>query len=477
MRKICYALILSILVVSMVSTAHIAVATVAEPIVEPFGTLYKSVDNPPAGYWHYTDSKEVAQELEFYDTIPEENVTVSPFNLGFTDRFTNSTTTGYSQHYAGAAGNKWDKPQIGLYTDSMDIDYILFASSNTSVVLSGDIGESWCMLPSEKNVKSEDHWAVILTKYDYTASWDNIAAWIIAEFIDEGAEDHQIRYKFMTAGSNSYDIGDYDNDGKSDDIDVVRVCANMETTEPTICFSHKLKTFETSLSVTFTKLNATGFGAYYDVPTSPPDPSYHVKYKVRSIQVFPKKLEIENILINETKTQQTITFEADSSWDSTVSIDRAGNVTIPFVSVPVPTYTYHDSELAIEFEHELLLPDETDLLYDSCKVNYTVGDGIASELTINAVDYFSKIKTKDPADEIELLSSISAGELKEVETYVTYTTDEYYELAMQVPVAWYTPRGIADRFLGFFIAILNALGFSGATAKKMRAKVRTPAKR
>lgn len=475
MHKKCYALILSILVLSAISMAHVAVATVSEPIVEAHGTLYKTIMAPPVGYWNYIDDLDVASVLENYDTIPEQNVTVNTFDLVFTDGIANRTVKDTDIFTGGNSGDKWGAPSVGLYTDSMDLDYILFSSMNTTVLGGGENGFSWCMVPAEQNVKSDQYWAVIVKYYESSSQLSTVGMYLFAEFIDEGGEDHMVNYRFPSSGSSAQGATDIDGDGKDDDWYQQFPNTNMKTTAPISLKHHKISYFEGKLGVSFSKLNATGFGAYY-MCSGGAEAEIGVKYKIRTQTIFDKKMELENVLINSTATQ-SITFEAESSWDCLIPIEVAGNVSIPFVHTPVPTYIYHDSDLAVEYEHEVLLPDESELLYDSCKINYTVGDGTPSKLTVNAVDYFSKIKLKDPADEIELLSSISAGELKEVETYVTYTTDEYYELAMQVPVAWYTPRGIADKFLGFFVAILNVLGFSGATMKKMRARVRTPAKR
>ena len=224
-----------------------------------------------------------------------------------------------------------------------------------------------------------------------------------------------------------------------------------------------------SSSVKFKKLYLTEYSLSYTTDTTIAD-VHEAIMMVRSAFLNLDQVHIKDVPINGT----SISFPAESNVYSTRNISKIADVAVPFQFSSDASYLYDDEICSVTYSFDFLLPVASNLVFSGAKANFTVPDGTVESLTVNEADYLIKVKYKDPGDIILLLSSITTGSMYLIVTNTKYTEDQYYEVAMEVSIAWFSPAGIADKILGLIIAILNVIGFKGARLKKMRATIRTP---
>ena len=286
--------------------------------------------------------------------------------------------------------------------------------------------------------------------------------------VDEGGEDHILTI-IMFNGTATSDLAlvDRDSDGKTDDVNVNMY--HLFTDGKYWVLQFKIADIFENAGLTTNIVKATQI-QYAFLQNCVASSDNEGKALFRMFFISEKKITVNSKPLNGTSVQ----LDSDTI-DINCEIEKIVDVQIPFRWQPEAEKAYDDKNQIIDYDFEFLLPDDTALSFSDVKLNFTVPSGEIQSLWINGQDYLSNVENKDPGTEITLLSSISAGTQYIVNCKVKYSEEEYYELAQQIKLAWWSPRSWIDKLLAVLLAIVNFFGGIGATyIKRLRAKVRTP---
>ncbi|RLI81130.1 MAG: hypothetical protein DRP01_11240 [Archaeoglobales archaeon] len=450
-----------VLLVTMVFFgANIAVpvfTTVIEPAVTIYGNLTKDIRDLN-NIWLYTDENGKNVTLDYQRN---GNITFTVDKIKWVDAFINESVQGTLTVSSNAEGS------AQYLTDADGIPYILITVRNTSDI-TGGIGarlDDTCSITFDKDsyvfIVAEICYAEPPTPYVYFA----------LKLIDMGGEDHVLEFQFLNvSGTNDITLvnSGIDNDNKEDDVQVK--VFNVSVGEPFV-YQRKITDIfsEAGLSTEIVKCEKVVYGAnFVGSPYSASD--NEVKTLFKAALISEKQIKINNIAV----TSRQITIDSDSISINR-EIEKVADASIPFVySVPYEK-AFDDKNRKIDYDFEFLLPDGCELSFSSVKLNFTVPSGTVESLWINGQDYLDKISNKDPGTDVTLLSSVSAGTQYIVNCKVKYSEEEYYEIAMSIKLAWWSPRSWIDKLLAILLAIVNFFGGIGATyIKRLRTRIRTP---
>ncbi|RLC74569.1 MAG: hypothetical protein DRJ03_31740 [Chloroflexi bacterium] len=452
MRKIGLILALLLVFAFMFSEASFSI-TVTEAGITVYGDVTKDVINT-SDIWVYED------KTGNNATLPYErngNISLTFGNIHFANAFENASTQNI-ELTTGASG--WAQ----YLTDSNGIPYILVYAHNTTDVT--------CLMAkivnkAEKTIDINSY--VVFSAKLLLAEGTEAKAGIELKMIDTGGEDHYvIIWLVNSSGTDSITLDDSTSDSDSLSDDIVVTC-HREITANYYFLQFKISDVFTKagLSTEIVKLEQIIYRVHtYAVANSDSE----IKAAFRCAFITNKKVTINGKPLNGT----SINLDSD-----TITINREikkiADVQIPFEWILEPKKTYDDKNLIIDYDFEFLLPDDAALSFSNVKLNFTVPSGEIQSLWINGQDYLSSVENKDPGTEITLLSSITASTQYIVNCKVKYSEEEYYELAQQIKLAWWSPRSWIDKLLAVLLAIVNFFGGIGATyIKRLRTKIRTP---
>lgn len=460
-KKSCVA-ILGLLVLVASFNPIIGFAMVTEPEPELWGSLTKSVTNLD-NLFEFIDDEGKLKDLE-YSIQDNKNISFSVYDIDYANQWHNKSiakanTTGTNSELIA---------QGDLLVDTNGVNYILLQAVNaTALTVDTNYVALW-KLEVNSTVNPNMYLLgtvkrLLWTEIDGTAEWSFLQDFV---FLDEGAEDHVVRYTYKN-GTESYSTFkyDYDGDGKADDLSVT-----IQNVDPILSMQLKLSDISDELGVDFVKMTSLKWSVQFKTHATTLVSSYEFKWASRVFYVYDNKVKVCGELVNTTKTIELET----SAITSTVDINGIGSVILPYeYSIPADK-TYNDDKNLVRYNYGFLLTSDPAISYSTAKLNFTVPSGTIDDIDLNEVDKSSKVANKNVGDVVLLESALIAGTQYVLGVDVIYTDDEYYDLAMGISIAWYTPAGLVDKLLGLLIAFLNVLGFSGARLRKMRAKVRTP---
>lgn len=459
MRKIfVFGAILATLVFLTNLTPLNAFATVTEPDLVIFGNVKKNIIDLSDVYEYKDDGN-----IKTVDYTTYKNITFNSWDIGFETAFENATLTGCVEDEP-----KWNGTASFL-KDSNEISYLLLKAVNNTVLGTNTWYYGACMVTNTLDKELSNNYYVLAGLYgDVLVGDGTLASRLAFHFYDEYLNEY-VLYLYYNALEKKVSWGIL---GPSGYLSCPMPENDLFTSVDKLLFQLKLQDLldRCSSSVQFRKVFKVVYWIQLFTNSTLQD-NYELAGTFRSGFFSCCEVNIDDIAINAT----ALSIPETNALQTTRNITLIADATIPFKFSTEYDIEYDDENNEITYDYEFLLPSATALGFSGAKGNYTVPSGEIKALTVNAVDYKSKVQNKDPGDVVVLLTSVSVGTNYKVSTEVQYTDDEYYEIAMAIGIAWYTPAGLFDKLLAFLLAIVNLLGGVGASRiKSVRASIRTP---